>query len=124
MPKFSCLAHREINGIEVFLYQMDLNDARERKKIESYIKNKIKKMKMHNNYMENLKYLSPNINIDLVSKCENRIKEIAIPKHSSKKWFDVRRSRVTEFMAELLLEKEQNCIFYDEADKSRYIRFG
>jgi len=117
MPKFSCLAHREINGIEVFLYQMDLNDARERKKIESYIKNKIKKMKMHNNYMENLKYLSPNINIDLVSKCENRIKEIAIPKHSSKKWFDVRRSRVTEFMAELLLEKEQNCIFYDEADK-------
>lgn len=117
MPKFSCLVHREVNGIEVFLYQIDLNDISEREKIENYIKKKIKKMKMHNNYIENLKYLSPNMNVDLVKKCENRMTQIATPEYNPKKWFDVRRSRVTEFMAELLLEKEQNCIFYDEADK-------
>lgn len=117
MPNFNCLIHKEINGIDIFLYEMSLNQSDEREKLESYIKQKIKKMQMHGNYLDNLQYLSPNMNADLMKKFKTRMDEITTPAYSSKKWFDVRRSRVTEFMAELLLERKQNCVFYDEADK-------
>lgn len=117
MPKFNCLVHNKINGIDIFLYEMNLNQPTEREKLVNYIKLKIKKMQMHNNYLENAKYFSPNMNPNLIRKFKTRMNEITTPSYNSKKWFDVRRSRVTEFMAELLLEKKQNCVFYDEADK-------
>lgn len=48
---------------------------------------------------------------------KSELSKICTPEGNKKKWFDVRRSRVTEFMSQLLLEKELNCVFFEETDK-------
>ncbi len=45
-----------------------------------------------------------------------------ISKKSSISQFDVRRERVTEWVAQYLLEQEYGCRFYDEADKRINLR--
>lgn len=122
MPKFNEKINTENNGFEIRVYDIDSSNQDDIKKLENYIISKIRKMKIHNG-------ISIYSNVNGIKKdFLNKIKEaeennktelsrICTPEENTKKWFDVRRSRVTEFMSQLLLEKELNCVFFDETDK-------
>ena len=118
MPTFHCKLNKNINGFQINLYEVDLNDTDQFQRLQDYIKNKIKSMKVHDGAKHVYQYLSiPNIPKAFADKLIERINQINTPVTAPKSWFDVRRSRATEFMSQLLLEREYNCIFYEEADK-------
>ena len=112
----------ENNGFEIRVYDIDFSNQDDVNKLENYIISKVRKMKIHNG-------ISTYSNINGIKKdFLNKIKEaednnkselskICTPEENKKKWFDARRSRVTEFMSQLLLERELNCIFFEETDK-------
>lgn len=122
MPKFNEKINTENNGFEIRVYDIDSSNQDDVKKLENYIISKVRKMKIHNG-------ISIYSNVNGIKKdFLNKIKEaeknnktelsrICTPEENTKKWFDVRRSRVTEFMSQLLLEKELNCVFFEETDK-------
>lgn len=122
MPKFNKKINTENNGFEIRVYDIDSSNQDDVNKLENYIISKVKKMKIHNG-------ISTYSNVSGIKKdFLNKIKEaednnkselskICTPEENKKKWFDVRRSRVTEFMSQLLLEKELNCVFFEETDK-------
>ena len=79
----------EVNGLKVNLFEYDIESEESISQIKEYLINKVKISKVHNT----AEY------------------DLTIPQ------FDVRRERVTEWMAQYLLEQEYGCKFYDEADK-------
>lgn len=81
--------------------------------ISGYIKSKIEQST--NNFSELLNSHAGN-NIDKQSIL-NRFKQLSTPTKHKIPAFDVRRSIVTEFMAEFLLEREFQCIFFEQANK-------
>jgi len=118
MPTFNHKVKKIINGFDVSLYEVNLGDTGQLNKLQDYIRLKIKSMKAHKSQSFLTKYMTaPNIKKEFSDKLEQRIKEINTPVTHAKSWFDVRRGRVTEFMSQLLLEREFNCIFHDETDK-------
>lgn len=106
------------HGLNVKLFEYDIDDEQSFNELKDYLIYKIKSSKVHNfeNYDLNY-YGSKNLNPIFVKKFNERISQINIPKKSKKPQFDVRRERVTEWMAQLLLENKYSCKFYDEADK-------
>ena len=52
-----------------------------------------------------------------MARFNEQVAKLNIPKKTAIPQFDVRRERVTEWMAQYLLEQEYGCKFYDEADK-------
>lgn len=118
MPKFVKLLTKEQNGFKVNLYEFDINDDKNFEKLKQYLITKIRSMKVHNNKEFDLNfYSSPNLDNEFIAQLNNQISNINTPKVHGIKHFDVRRERVTEWIGQLLLEKNFNCIFYDEADK-------
>lgn len=119
MPGFVCKKRGIINGFEVALFELGTNSQKdEMLKLEEHLKNKIRKMKLHNpDEYRALLQVPGVIENEFTEKILAQIKRINIPSKNKNQWFDVRRSRVTEIMAQCLLEREYNCIFYEEADK-------
>ncbi|CAK7073406.1 hypothetical protein [Tissierella sp.] len=118
MPKFNKLLSKSHNGFEVSLYEFDLRDQENFENLRQYLLSKIKSMKVHNidDYSINY-YASPNLGNDFINKLNQKIAEINTPSIHQIGHFDVRRERVTEWIAQLLLEKNFECVFFDETDK-------
>lgn len=117
-PRFIHHQREEINGFNVDLFEVDLDDETEKEKLKDYLCSKVGKMNLHQNidqYLENIQ--SPNILPQFKEKLEENIKEITTPREPAQKWLSVQRSWITEFMSQLLLESEYNCIFSEPADK-------
>ena len=122
MPRFNKKIDCKNNGFEIKVYDIDSSNQDDMERLEEYIIAKIKKMKIHNGISTYSKVDGIKKEfLDKIKEAEENNKallnEICNPMQHPKKWFDVRRSRVTEFMSQLLLEKELNCVFFDETDK-------
>lgn len=112
------LASTKLNGLNVKLFEYDIDDMQSFSELKEYLIRKIRKSKVHNieNYDLNY-YGSKNLNPEFIQKFNKQVAKINIPQKAKIPQFDVRRERVTEWMAQLLLEKEYNCKFFEEADK-------
>ncbi len=109
------LASTKLNSLTVKLFEYDIDNEQSFTDLKEYLVKKIKKSKVHN---VNLNYYgSKNLNPTFVKKFNEQVAKITIPQKAKMPQFDVRRERVTEWMAQLLLEKKYNCMFYEEADK-------
>lgn len=113
------LLSSKANGLKIKLFEYNIDDEESYKKIKDYLINKVRKSKVHNTLEYNLAYYgSANLNPEFVKKFNERVAEINIPQKAKKiPQFDVRRERVTEWMAQLVLENKYGCKFYEEADK-------
>jgi hypothetical protein len=113
------LASTKLNSLTVKLFEYDIDNEQSFTDLKEYLVKKIKKSKVHN---VNLNYYgSKNLNPTFVKKFNEQVAKITIPQKAKMPQFDVRRERVTEWMAQLLLEKKYNCMFYEEADKKMNI---
>ena len=101
-----------INGFEINAYTVDtkFNQA-----LKDLLKNKIKKIKLYTE--DYIDFLSPDTDPKFKTKLYEKIVELSLPSNHKIKWFDVKRSFTTEFMSQILLEKNYNCVFHNEADK-------
>lgn len=118
MTNIRKVLEREVNGLKVNLFEVDIESEESINQIKAYLVDKIKISKVHNVEEYDLTYFgSKNLNPDFVAKFNEQVAKINIPKRAKKPQFDVRRERVTEWMAQYLLEQEYGCKFYDEADK-------
>ena len=108
-----------VNGIEINVYELDASDQNPEagNYLESYLIRKIKAMKIHRDFIVNDVFNVPTLNKEYIDRINQEIQKINTPAYSKLNWFDVRRSRVTEFMSQLLLEEEYRCTFFEEADK-------
>lgn len=116
MGKFNCRNKKTINDIEVALYDVDLEKEEEINDLKNWLQQKIKKMNIHNSDFIDA-FNVPTISEEFRERIKRVYEKSSNPIENKIKWFDVRRSRVTEFMAQRLLEKQYNCLFYEEADK-------
>lgn len=116
MSKFNCRNKKTINDIEVTLYDVDLEKEDEINDLKNWLQQKIKRMNMHNaDFIDTFNV--PTISEEFRQRIKEKYEKNSNPIENKIEWFDVRRSRVTEFMAQRLLEKQYNCLFYEEADK-------
>lgn len=100
------------------MYEVDNTDTNEQLKLEEYLASKIKSIKIYNDLDKYADLLNvPNIDAAFAEKLRESIKDICDPKKHPIQAFDIRRSFVTEFLSQLLLERNYNCVFYEEADK-------
>lgn len=107
-----------VNGLKVNLFEFDIENEDGYNEIKEYLINKIRITKVHNMEEYDLTYYgAKNMNPAFVAKFNEQIAKINIPKRTSIPQFDVRRERITEWLAQYLLEQKYNCKFYDEADK-------
>lgn len=108
----------EVNGLKVNLFEYDIESKESISQIKEYLINKVRISKVHNTAEYDLTYYgAQNLDPEFVTRFNEQVAKINIPKKSSIPHFDVRRERVTEWMAQYLLEQEYDCKFYDEADK-------
>lgn len=108
----------EVNGLKVNLFEYDIESEESISQIKEYLINKVKISKVHNTAEYDLTYYgTQNLDPEFVARFNEQVARINIPKKSSIPQFDVRRERVTEWIAQYLLEQEYGCKFYDEADK-------
>ncbi|MBD3341248.1 MAG: hypothetical protein GF353_19230 [Candidatus Lokiarchaeota archaeon] len=118
MPIFNRKVRKKINGIEVSVYEVDLSSDEELNKLKTFLINKIKRIKLFNEAESYADLLSPpNLSRKFGQALHERIKEICTPEDHKIKWFDVKRSFVSEFMSQLLLERKYSCLFFEDADK-------
>lgn len=108
----------EVNGLKVNLFEYDVENEESISQIKEYLINKVKISKVHNTAEYDLTYYgTQNLDPEFVDRFNEQVARINIPKKSAIPQFDVRRERVTEWIAQYLLEQEYGCKFYDEADK-------
>lgn len=111
---FTLKVEERLNGMDIRVFELDQLEASAMSSLESYLIKKIRSMKIHKELVGydvlNVPILSPEFTQKLKRDFNN-------PKSHPLPQFDVRRSRVTEFMSQLLLENEFQCMFFDEADK-------
>ncbi len=94
-----------INNIVINTYELD---SISKESLRNHLKTQVKKIKP---IAEFSNYSNPTVKSSFL----NRIKEQLA--YKKQKQFDKRREFVTEFMAQTLLEKENNIIFWEEVDK-------
>lgn len=117
MPAFRKRLEKKIRDFEVVVYDIDSNTENS-EKLEAYLIGKIKNIKIRNRLTEYQEYLKvPNLKPEFIDKLQANILELANPKEHPIKHFDVRRSFITEFLSQLLLERQYNCVFHEHADK-------
>ena len=118
MPVFNQKINKTLSSFEVSVYEIEDQVEEEANKLKQYLIDKIKKIKIFNQLDEVSSMLNvPNVSPEFIEKFKKDLKAICDPYKNKISTFDIRRSYVTEFMSQLLLEKQYNCIFYDQADK-------
>ena len=118
MAGISEVLETELNGLKVKLFEFDVEDDESFNDIKAYLVNKVKISKVHNVEKYDLTYYgTKNLDPAFIARFNEQAAKINIPKKAKKPQFDVRRERVTEWMAQYLLEQKYGCTFYDEADK-------
>lgn len=106
---------KTINGFDVHAYECSSDEVLHA--LQNIIVEKIKKMRIHQNIDQLIPYAPPNLKAEFTQKLQNAIDQISQPNEHKIIAFDVRRSRVTEFMSQVLLEHDFGCVFLDEFDK-------
>ena len=97
----------EVNGLKVNLFEYDVTSEKSINQIREYLINKVKISKVHNIAEYDLTYYgTQNLIPEFVARFNEQVAKVNIPKKSAKPQFDVRRERVTEWMAQYLLEQE------------------
>lgn len=118
MSGINQLFETKLNGLKIKLFEYDIEDINGFNQLKAYLINKVKTSKVHNFDEYDMNYYgSKNLDPEFKKKFNERIAKISIPKRAPIPQFDVRRERITEWMAQYLLENEYGCSFYDEADK-------
>lgn len=118
MAGISKVFETELNGLRVNLFEFDIDNEQSFNELKEYLIHKIKISKVHNADKYDLRYYgAKNLSDEFIEKFKQEAAKINIPKHSKIPQFDVRRERVTEWMAQYFLEQEYGCSFYDETDK-------
>lgn len=118
MAGITKVLEENLNGLNVNLFEFDVEEEDDLQELRDYLIHKVKISKVHNVAEYDLMYYGANIlNPEFVERFNQQVANMNIPEHSGIAQFDVRRERVTEWMAQYLLEKEYPCQFYDEADK-------
>jgi len=117
MSNINKLLEKEVNGLKVNLFEYNTESEESIKQIREYLINKVKISKVYSMAEYDLTYYGKNLDPKFISKFNEEVNKICIPKKHSISQFDVRRERVTEWIAQYLLEHEYDCKFFDEADK-------
>ena len=117
------LFDKDINGLHVNLFEFDIYDEYALRELRGYLISKIRTSRVHDKDQYDLTYYcSKNLKPEFIEKLKDKIFEVNIPKKTKIPQFDVRRERVTEWMAQYFLEQIYGCRFYDETDKRLNIR--
>lgn len=106
----------EIDNLKIKVFEINHEDKTHIDKLQNLLIEKVKSMKIHQNILEE-NHFPPGFDEDFIQKFKNSAKSIITPEEHSIPWFDVRRSRLTEFMSQIYLEKEIGCVFFDKCDK-------
>lgn len=118
MPAFNELFVKKIKDFEVKVFDVALIDDEQASKLEEFLKSKVKRIKAFQDVKNISGYLkTPGIDSSYKEKFEATLTDIINPNKNKIPWFDIRRSYVTEFMSQLLLSKQFQCVFYEEADR-------
>jgi len=109
MSEFKLEKEERFGNIDVNLFSY----TEQQSALSRYIQSKVQQPASNfSNLLEN--YASSNIDKDFLLQ---KFNELNTPANHTVPTFDVKRSTVTEFMAEYLLEKEFQCIFFEETNK-------
>lgn len=106
----------EIDNLKIKIFEIDQSDEIYKTNLQNLLIEKVKSMKVHQNILEE-SHFPPGFSEDFIKKFKQSAQELIKPKEHSIPWFDVRRSRLTEFMSQIYLEKEIGCVFFDKCDK-------
>lgn len=119
MHCFKEISSKEINSYQIKAYKLDdtRNDINSTFHLQNHLIEKIKKMKMHQTAYSVLNHMPPNLQANFTKKLQEKLENATHPKQCKVPAFHVARSRVTEFMSQILLEKEFGCIFSEKYDK-------
>ncbi len=113
MLNFECKSSTTINGFEVKAYDVD---SKFDNALKNLLKNKIQQIKLYDT-VKYSDYLAADATPEYREAFKNKLLSLAIPNDHKINWFNVKRTITTEFMSQLLLEKNFNCIFHEEVDK-------
>ena len=109
MSRFTLEDKQDFGSIQTKLYSY----REEGGQLSAYLRNKVRQpVQSFNDLLIN--HAGENINKEEILAKYN---ECCTPSDHPVPAFDVKRSTVTEFMAEFLLEKEFQCIFFEEVNK-------
>lgn len=111
IPKYE----EEIDNLKIKVFEINPNKEHINK-LQSILIEKVKSMKIHQNILEE-NHFPPGFDETFIKKFRDSATSIITPEEHSIPWFDVRRSRLTEFMSQIYLEKEIGCVFFDKCDK-------
>lgn len=116
--RFRKISEDTVGNITASVYELDVDDAA-RTELTSRLTSKVQAMKIHRELMDDnfLDLLSPSMSEQYKETIRQNFRELATPQRHPIVPFDVRRSRVTEFMSQLLLEDSYGCVFHEMADK-------
>lgn len=91
---------KEVNGLQVNLFELDIENEESFNEIKAYLVDKVKLSKVHNVVEYDLIYYgSKNLNPEFVARFNKQVEKINTPKRTSIPQFDVRRERVTEWIS-------------------------
>jgi hypothetical protein len=104
MLNFECKSSTTINGFEVKAYDVDpkFDNA-----LKDLLKNKIQQIKLYDT-VKYSDYLAADATPEYREAFKNKLLSLAIPNDHKINWFNVKRTMTTEFMSQLLLEKNFN----------------
>lgn len=116
MIPFITKHEEQIDNLKINIFEIDDENGIGSNNLQSILIEKVKSMKIHQNILED-SIFPPGFDTEFIKKFKSSALEILTPKEHEIPWFDVRRSRLTEFMSQLYLEKEIGCVFFDKCDK-------
>ncbi len=100
------------------MYEVDLTDAGQKKLLETRLIEKVKKIKAFKNIDHVVNSVrTPGITPEFLEKFKAGLIATTNPPENPIKAFDIRRSYITEFMSQMVLERHYQCFFYEEADR-------
>lgn len=116
--KFRKISENIVGDIKASVFELDVDEVTQRE-LHDRLTSKIQAMKIHRELMEDnfLDLLSPSMSDQYKQTIRENFRDLAAPQRHPIVSFDVRRSRVTEFMSQLLLEDSYGCVFHEISDK-------
>ena len=112
---FTKVSEAVVGHVNSTVYELDASHQVE---FETALREKIRSMRIHRGIVDEISsMLAPNATADFKASIESYQREANNPMNNSRIQLDVRRSRVTEFMSEMLLEKQHGCLFYESTNK-------
>lgn len=113
---FTKVSEAQIGDVKAAVYELDEAHQEE---LELRLRNKIKKMRIHRDVIDDQlsDMLSPFSSPQFKSSIETYATTASSPWRNPHIDLDVRRSRITEFMSQILLEKQYGCLFFESTDK-------